>query len=149
MSGKRYCNPAMDLNKFDKRLSRCKEGVDQTCPVQRPDMSGKCYCNSTTDPNKSGKRLSRCEERVDRTCPVQEPDMSGKLYWNPAMDQDKFGGLRNLEGLEHVWAGGWTCPILLTEIRLGNWLYPDFLVSWSVRSFLMICTSPTHLTHPP
>jgi hypothetical protein len=92
MSGKRYCNPATDLNKFDKRLSHCKEGVDQTCPVQGPDMSEKCYCNSTMDPNKSGKRLSRCEEGLtghvqsrSQTCLV---NFTGTRQWTRISSED-------------------------------------------------------------
>jgi hypothetical protein len=54
MSEKRFCNPAMDLDKSGKRLSRCEEGVNWTCPVQEPDMSGKVSWNLATDPDKSG-----------------------------------------------------------------------------------------------
>jgi hypothetical protein len=73
--------------------------------------------------------------------------MSGKAYWNPTMDPDRSGGLRNLEELGHVWTRGRTYPTLLTGIRLGNWICSDFLESWVQRSFLMICTSPTHPMH--
>jgi hypothetical protein len=74
--------------------------------------------------------------------------MSDEGYKNSAMDPDKFEGLRKLEGPEHVQVGGRTCPVLLSEIRLGNRICPNFLESLVQRSFLMICTSPTHPMHP-
>jgi hypothetical protein len=73
--------------------------------------------------------------------------MFGKCYWNPAMDPDKPEGLRKIEGPEYVRAGGRTRLVLLSGIQLGNRLCPDFLKSLVQRSFLMICTSPTHLMH--
>jgi hypothetical protein len=74
--------------------------------------------------------------------------MSSKTYWNSAIDPYKSGRLRNLEGSGDVRAGGRTCPVLLSRIRLGNQVCLDFLESCIQRSFLMICTSPTHTMYP-
>jgi hypothetical protein len=54
MSGKHYYNPATGPDKSDKRLSRCKEGVDWTCPGWGTDMSGFAYWNPARKPDMSG-----------------------------------------------------------------------------------------------
>jgi hypothetical protein len=74
--------------------------------------------------------------------------MSRKHYWNPVMDSDKSGELRGSGWPEYVRVGGRTCSVLITGIWLGNRICPDFMVSWSVRSFSMIYTSPTNSMHP-
>jgi hypothetical protein len=50
--------------------------------------------------------------------------MSDNLYWNSAMDPDKYEELRKIR---HVQVGCRTCPILLTGIRLGSRICPNFL----------------------
>jgi hypothetical protein len=65
------------------------------------------------------------------------------------MYPDKFGELRKIGWLRHVRAGGPTCPVFLTGIRLGSRICSDFLESLVQGSFSMIYTSPTHSMHPP
>jgi hypothetical protein len=72
---------------------------------------------------------------LGRTCSVQEPNMFGRSYWNPAMNPGKSGELRKARLSEHVRAGGRTCPVLVTGIRQGNRICPDFLESLVQKRF--------------
>jgi hypothetical protein len=54
MFGNCLWNLIIGSDKSDKRLSRCDERVDRTCPIQETDIFDKSYRNSAMDPNKSG-----------------------------------------------------------------------------------------------
>jgi hypothetical protein len=75
--------------------------------------------------------------------------MSRKCYWNPTLDLDKSEEMRKTGWPGDIQARGRTCSVLVTGIQLGNQICPEFLESLVQRSFLMICTSPTHSMHPP
>jgi hypothetical protein len=57
--------------------------------------------------------------------------------------------LKKFRWPRHVQAGGRTCPVLVTGIRLGSRICSDFLESLVQENFSTIWTSPTHSMHPP
>jgi hypothetical protein len=61
MSENRSCNPVTRPNKSGKRLSRCEEGDDQTCPIQESDMSQTCLVKLTGTRQRTRISLEDCK----------------------------------------------------------------------------------------
>jgi hypothetical protein len=77
--------------------------------------------------------------------------MFEKPHWNPDKEPHKSSwdlATEDKVRLEHVWAGGRTCPANASGIWSETRIYLVFLGTSVRRLILMIWTSPTHPMHP-